>query len=476
MYFLSFIKQCLVFVLLCFILNAFAAPDVFQKEHFQYKAEIAVDTSTPMQMIEIPEFVQSKLYFHDARDIRVYNADGELVPSIVKFEGNKSAASIIKKLSFYPINPDGTELIFNASPVRDKNIALNIEVNVNSEKQSNNKTNTNALVTPQIYIIENPLYTDSVVKDSFASGVITELMIDWEYGFEGIASVNLMTSDDLHSWRILISNDNVADMRFKNRQLHKDTLNVANKAGRYIKLTWLDKQRPIIKGIKARFGQQVVKPNYVWSENLTLQRAEEENITHNTFDTKVSPAFHTDRFRILSKQSNQIYTGVIKTRASEKQQWLYLTGFQFYQVDIEKGRLNSLEQSIGSNNHFLWRIYFQYPQQLDVNRDVALQVNRYPLRLYFLKQGKAPFYLAYSSDSIDRQPEELTHVVTQLLKNTDLHYGNAIVGQPQIVEPEIIVLKPLVDWKKLTLWLVLVLGVMVMLFMAKSLLRQMTTE
>ncbi len=471
------VKTGVVFLSVFFTINASAQPDIFQKEKFQYKADILIDDSSPMQMIVVPESVQSTLYYQDARDIRVYNANGELVPSVVTFEANKVMPSIIKELRFYPINSEGNEIKQDPSINHSANIALNVELTINAENKNTDVPLEDKIQNPGIYIIENSQYEKMQSQSIPVSGGLTQIIIEWEGAFEGIAGLRLESSDDLNNWHNLISKENIVNMRFMDQQLTKNILPISSRASRYIKLIWLDDQRPVIKTIKAKFGQEMLKLNYEWTQNLPLQRVNEKNISPNTFDVHISPAFRADRFRVVTKEMNQIYTGNLKTKKSLKHQWENFTDFQFYQVDTGNGKITSLERFIGTNIDRYWRINFQYPQSPKVNDVVAIQVNRYPLSVYFLRQGNEPFYLAYSNESIAVQPEKLTSIVSGLVEKNAVKYGVAHLSTQSIVEPWVAPLvKTPTDWKKITLWVVLVLGVLLMMFMAKSLFHQMGRE
>ena len=84
-----------------------AQENILSKAHFQYQAEISIDSPKSLQMLRLPEAIQSKLYSRNAQDIRVFNSDDLMLPSLIRYqgkdEGKTAVPPVSKTLSFYPI-------------------------------------------------------------------------------------------------------------------------------------------------------------------------------------------------------------------------------------------------------------------------------------------------------------------------------------------------------------------------------------
>jgi len=107
-----------------------------------------------------------------------------------------------------------------------------------------------------------------------------------------------------------------------------------------------------------------------------------------------------------------------------------------------------------------------------------LKISWIPHHLVFLARGEAPYQLAYGSAKI-KSPEasmdrlfdsigkEQTHLVRKVLPGNETEIGGANNLIPQA---------PPFPWKKFLLWAVLVVGVLILAWMACLLYRQMNAS
>ena len=449
-----------------------AAEENIKRQDFNYQAELIVVSAESVQHLELPEYVQNKLHHQAAQDVRVFNAKGELMPTLIQYQTSQHQPSIVQSIVFFPLQRDAIEQQ-KAIVSKQQQFAVKLEVLLNAENDNvESKENIEQPNQPQSYIIENPEYDENGVKSSADQTQLYQINIHLDPEFDGIAALTLETSNDLNNWQLLVANDSVTHINYRGQQLHKNAINFSGKANRYLKLNWTGTNQPTVKSIDAVLGQGSLKPVYVWSDNLIFKPVVEEGIASNTYQFTVSPAFRTDKIRLLESNSDQIVSGLLSSNHSANKHWMGMTRFQFYHIKNNDNTISVMESSIQPNNNENWRIQFQYPINNAID-DLAFQVNRYPVQLYFLKQGTGPYYLAFGNPSIGPMTDTLSKVMQNVLKISAANYGEASLST---IEKNVISPVSAFAWKKILLWIVLVAGVVIMLWMARSLFKQMTTD
>ena len=121
-----------------------------------------------------------------------------------------------------------------------------------------------------------------------------------------------------------------------------------------------------------------------------------------------------------------------------------------------------------------WKIVLEQPLNLQPQDYPVIRVRLQPQRLVFLAQGEEPFTLAIGSRQVEPQSFSLPdHKLPQDFSaetSSLIILGEEVMlgGEEQLLPP-----KKKADLKTWLLWTVLVLGVLVMGWMARGLLREM---
>lgn len=446
-----------------------AGPNVIQKHKFEYQAEISIDPSYSIQMLAIPEEVQCQLHYPGAIDIRIYNADGEIVPSLIKTDEGGEVTTIDRALAIFPVPTHAQNRRIDPQHLEFKYDNGSIEMRIDSKRLDT--TRNEAGPSPQTYLAINPQFRTDTEK---IPGRLVELRLKLAADFAGIAPMTVQTSPDLNNWHTIISRTNIAHMNFMGQTLSETSIMIRGDADRFLKLTWLGEARPEIYEIESSFRQSFQEPAFAWTAPLPFSAATGDNIPPNTFDFQVSPAFGANRVRLVTEMTNQVYTGRISTRQNEGQGWRQLTDFQFFRIGHGESEIRSLEKSFGSTPNSLWRIQFTYPVERNIRDDITIQVNRYPVQVYFLTQGNGPYFLAFGQKMAVLPVDNLSAVVADVLRQTDNKYGRATLSNIEPVE-QLADTQPM-DWKIMVLWAVLVGGVLLLFWMARELFRQISNE
>ncbi|MCP4412300.1 MAG: DUF3999 domain-containing protein [Gammaproteobacteria bacterium] len=449
-------------------LSLTAAQDEIKQEDFSYQAQLNIDDTKSIQLLELPENVQGKLHHQAAQDLHIYDAKGQVQPLIIKYDSHQTQAAIEHSMVFFPLKAEPQKQQ-GISVSEQQNLAIKLEVLVKPEIEQPVRSETETQ-TPRAYIIENPLYDENIK----AEGKIYQLNLELELDFEGIANLKLETGMDLNRWRTLVVRDSVSQMNFQGQQLNKNTISIKEQAARYLKLLWTGTKAPKINGIKAIVGQKKLKPEFVWSENLNLKLLTTENSadnsTDNTYEFKVSPSFHSNKLRLVTEKDNQIVSGVLAAARTENSNFYAFDNFQFYQIKTNENIVSVVETDMKRQQSQHWRVQFEYPLKVNIE-DIHLQLNRYPASVYFLMQGEAPYTLAFGHPSIQKLPKTITNIMTDVMKISDKNYGIATISS---IEKILVQEEANFNWKLLLLWSALLGGVLMMSWMARSLFKQMS--
>jgi hypothetical protein len=168
------------------------------------------------------------------------------------------------------------------------------------------------------------------------------------------------------------------------------------------------------------------------------------------------------------------YRGKLYSRTTEEQEWRYRVPINQYRLQLEGLTTESSPIDLPDVTDRYWKIVLGQPLNLQSQDYPLIRVRLQPQRLVFLAQGEEPFTLAIGSRQVEPQsfnlpdhklPQEFSAETSSLIiLDEEVMLG----GEEQLLPP-----KKKADLKTWLLWTVLVLGVFVMGWMARGLLREM---
>ena len=479
---MKFFYQVAFVATLFLFLNTFS---IANEKNYLYQADIVLDGSNTTQRIDLPETFQSLMENNDLRRIKIVDSNGNVIPSLVKAESKKQLEFLEYPLGIFPVYGNKKATLMDAENLKFSYDRGNIELNINANTSADNET-VNREQVPSAYILENPQYNESNEAVNF-DGNLYKLTFEWNEGFNGVASMSVQTSDDLNNWLTLVQKDSIAHMSFLEETLVKKEINFPGFAKRYLKISWIGNnvQAPVIHMVSGSWMQQAIMPANVWSNNLLLTPVKAtlenkkgnggeigEEVPPNTFDFIVSPSYKADKFRLVANGKNLMFTGSIKTRRSKSGSWHQFSDFRFYHIETEKGDITHLAKPINPINNNFWRITFNYPNNISLS-DINLQVTRYPLAVYFIKEENKEYKLVYDTSNALNEEQKLSSMISEVLKLTDYKAGYAILKNFEFIEP--VIESEGLNWKKIIIWIVFVSGILLMLIMVRSLVRDMSS-
>ena len=429
-----------------------AAP--YTVDDFAFSANIS-DAKTSLRELGIQESLYEKMQRKDFADLRVFSADGQIVPH--QFSRPESIDSTRQvPLVFYPFNkeqaanPENLRVIINQQAGK-QSLSIN-------QQLGNTATASN---TEYQYIIENPEKTSALCRTK----------LDWTQSKPSmILALKLESSDNLQNWRTLSRNSNVSKLDYAGSQLIRDEIRFSCTKQKYLRLSWLKpEQQTHLKQIQAIYTQNDA-PQMQWKSFGKPHYDKEGNWL---FESNIVAAITQMEF--VAPQDGLLYKGMLYSRNDEKQDWRFHQNVSQYRLNIGETDMRSDAFSLRPNNDRYWKLAIETEGRLNDKQLPEIRAGWAPIQLLFLAQGKGPFTLTIGNPTINPANSNDLNSLIKTYKDSGSSVDKVTLGT--IVENEkYVAAKNKLPWKKIMLWLVLILGTALMGYMAYRLYQQMGKE
>ncbi len=385
----------------------------------------------------------------DLGDVRVLNRDQEEMPYTLRRPQGSSEYSAWVPVPLFPL------------PSLDRPAAESgqLEIKVDDLGAVVSVTGTPSDSPHRAYLLDL-----SGVKP-----VPSELQLQWtQQGREFVGRVRLETSDNLDDWRLLLESTTVAQLRNDAQEVRLDRLTIPVRKARYLRIVQTEGNAPLeLVEVSAR--QRALALPQRRFQVLSPEAGDED-----WFSFDAGGFYPVDRVRVVQDGGggNYLITVRLQSRDDAEAPWRERGLRTFYRTTIA-GRVAQAEPLKVADPDRFWRFSLE-GASLTAPR---LELGWLPDELVFLAQGAAPYVLAYGQAGLEGRPWPLTELLRQLNGGTlptldDL--PEARLGTPEMLGgPERLLAAPEpVDWQRVVLWAVLVLGVLVVGFFALRLLRE----
>ncbi len=408
---------------------------------------VILDTSdrSVVQRLTLPDDVYEWVVRRDLGDLRVFNRDQEEMPYNVRRPYRRNEYSEWESLPVFPLP---------ATEDAEGGLDLRLEV-----------SESGAIIAYQSGS-SAPARTDAYLADASAlSQVPTQMKLRWSSPAQGdvVTRVRVETSDDLNSWQTLIADTAIVRLTNAGGEVLLDRFDLPRRQARYLRVTQLEGNGSLtITGIEVRHRRSEL-PARRW-RTLAGQQSD------GGWEFESGGWFPVDRL-LLTTSGNFLITAQLYSRTSEEDTWRDRGVRTFYRSTVAGAVVESEPLGINDGDRF-WRVELQG----EVLATPELRVGWLPDEVVFLKQGSAPYVLAYGQAGVEARPWPLTELLRKLngskpLDLADVPFARALdaqmLGGPDRLE---LAAAP-VDWRTIILWAVLVLGVVAVGAMAFRLLK-----
>ena len=389
----------------------------------------------------LPLTVYQNTFREDLGDLRVFNADGVVVPFSLS---RPAAQSLIHKtpiaVSVFPLHEgarilvDGVHLTINSA-----GSAVNLQT----------QNGTAAKATVRQYLL------DARALDA----TLSALQLAWPEGSaEYTGRLGIEVSDDLAAWRSLVATAPIANLRANDRTLIENRAEFSPTKAKFWRLSWLGTAPSFeLTGVLAEPAASITEPDRASLEVNGV--ADPKNPREYSFDLGAHPP--VSRVNVLLPDPNSVIDVELSSRSTPSAPSRVITRSGFYRLKTPDAEQQNAPVEISPDTDRYWRARIvgagNSPQS-----PLRLHVEWVPNEVTFLAQGHAPFLLAYGSASADRAEADLSHLPNELeIAPATLGPAQATGGASRLIA------KPApFPRMRVALWSVLLLAVTVLSWMA----------
>lgn len=391
----------------------------------------------------------------DFRDLRVFNAEGErlaysLIPGAARFAESQQRVD----LRLFPLRgPAGRREALPTLRVQRGDDGSIIELN--------------ATVGPST---ATDVLRGWLLDASATDFPLQRLYLQWSAESEGFQRFSIEASDDLDNWRPL-GEGQIAQLSFNGERIDKSEVEWPPTRARYLRLLWLAPEQAVNLSAATVSGtRSTAQPaELVWSQRLNGQVGEEG------VAWSLPLALPLERLRIEVEQANSLAPVLLQGRRDSGAPWAPLARSVLYrlpvdghevvqdQIELPQSPVSQLRLQVDNRGGGLG--------QGEPRLSVALRATE----LLFLARGNPPYRLALGRADAQAGSLPITTLVPGFTPQRLESMGQAAIDG-SIPEVEVVpaTVGPKaggIDWKRVGLWGVLLIGVGVLVLMALSLLR-----
>ena len=436
------------------------AQEELREMDFAYGRKIVLGSESPLYQFKVDAHIYRHITNKRLIDLRIFNHQKELVPLRIR----RDAAPLNKRFTTHDVP------IF---PFYDEPDNSSGRVTLNLKKDSNK--------TVIAFSTDNSRHYPSGIV-GFLMDLGQEkpsprkLVVDLKHGqAEHRLSVKVSYSRDLSHWNPLVSTAALVKMTFKGQSLQRNHIDLPSFSGRYLRLTFS----------KPFQGELSANVTAVYS---SLSQNADRHITHVkgkctstqpfvfTYDTK--GFFPTDRIQLRLPKANRLIKARLSSRADSKFPWSELKTGIFFRLNIDNADLKNSPLTFPVTQDRFYRLEILSGSLPKNGSAPELQLMWYPHECAFVASGEPPFMLVYGNGDLGYEPQvvdELLEAIGQ--KNQETYLGYSRLEPPQVLGgDERLKVSRYSKERQLrwVLWVVLLLSVAGLAFMAYRLFRQMS--
>jgi hypothetical protein len=444
------------------LLLAFATAAAQEKpsEH-PYAAPIALDPGASHYRFTVPAAVYRGASRRDLGDLRVFNASGEPVPYAFAPREPQPAAPALQAVNLFPLYGD-----------REKGIgATNVRV-----QRTQHGTVVNVSVADAVPAARRRLL-GYLIDASDLKAPQEALLLAWQAreGFSGRARVE--GSEDLKSWNSLAANAPILFLEHAGARLERNRVELSGARAKYLRVSFEGVAPDFhLKEVRVELRAEKAEPVREW---VSLRASPGKLAGELLVDTQGH--FPVDRLKLALPQANTVAQIQLSTRERAEEPWRPAASATAYRLTREGGELASPDVRVAVNPDRYWRILVDQKGGGFGAGEVTLELGWLPHEVLFAARGAGPFTLAYGNQLARPGAAPLAAVLPQ---DEKLAAGAARIGEVSgSAPPSASLFSDPVRFfrgvaesreaKKWTLWGVLLVGVLLLGWMAQRLLRDM---
>ncbi|MCB1684144.1 MAG: DUF3999 domain-containing protein [Pseudomonadales bacterium] len=399
------------------------------------RGRVLLDTENLVQRASLDQDVYEWVVREDLGDLRVFNGNGEEIPYALRRPAVTSAHTGWQSLPLFQLPV--AEALEGAA-------AVNIELGDGGAVVAVHGSNA-SVDHSRAFLIDASHYDLPVA----------EIDVGWQADLENrISRFRVESSDDLDQWSTVLNSTTLAALETNGQRVQVNRIALNGVRSRYLRLTSLAGTEPIpITHIRVR-SKHSQAPERHWK---TLPASPVEG--GYEFDT--GGLFATDRVSLTMESASYLIEAQLYSRNRPAGPWQDRGVRNFYRVAVDHegtAAVTGDPVSYATTRDRYWRA----EPTPDPGLALSLRIGWLPDELLFLRQGPAPYTLAYGKADTPGRQWPVQEMLDRLDKDatwdslplTGLSEARTLAGEAALVPRP----APL-DWQSILLWVVLVAGV-----------------
>lgn len=440
---------------LCVALSAVAQD---KPADFKSLAALSLSGEGPWYRLELPLAAQLNARQVDLSDIRVFNAAGEpQAYALAREQVQTHEQRSLTDVKWFPL--------YNSADAGEAAPSVRVQSNASG-------TLVEVQPASQLEVGEEVL-RGWLLDASAIKAPLQQLLLDWTTEREGFQRFSIEASDDLLHWQSW-GEGQVARLSFADERIEQHEVGLPGQSARYIRLLWHSPQSaPVLTSAQLQSSRTSSLPlPLLWSQPLAGSSTKAGEYTW-----QLPASLDVERLQVELNQPNSLAPVMLYGRRDSSLPWQPLSSGLLY-------RLTQNGQDVVQNDV---QLSGQTVQQLKLTVDErggglgaeapALRVAVRGTQLVFLARGAGPYTLALGNPTVAAANLPLATLIPDYSPQRLKTLGQARIEgaaqlTPSAVTPATAALASGPDWKKIALWVVLLLGVLALAGMAFSLLRK----
>jgi Protein of unknown function (DUF3999) len=389
----------------------------------------------------LPLSVYQNTFREDLGDLRVFNAEGVVVPFSLSRPG---AQSLIHKtpiaVPMFPLH-EGARILIDG-----------VHLTINSAGSAVNLQTQNGIPV-------NASVRQYLLDARGLDATLSALQLGWPDGApEYTGRLIVEVSDDLAAWHSLAAAAPIANLRANGQTLIENRVDLPPTKAKFWRLSWLGMAPSFeLTNVLAEPAASLTEPDRASLDVGGI--TDPKNLREYTFDLGAHPP--VSRVNVLLPDLNSVIDVELSSRLATNAPWRVIMRSGFYRLKTPDAEQQNATLKVSPDTDRYWRARIlgaaNSPQS-----PLRLHVEWIPNEVTFLAQGHAPFLMAYGNATANRAEANLSH-----LPDT-LEIAPATLGPAQVTGGATrLIAKPApFPRMRVALWSVLLLAVAVLGWMA----------
>ncbi len=423
--------------------------------YFSYSGMLDGEGNGILKELVLPESVYLSAQTLELRDVRVINQNGEWAKSAIKTSDTPDVQREAEVLSVFTIEGGSTsdlqEMQLHVTRDADGSVVSIVSGDLPDRQKR------------IAYLVDN---SESELD-------VSELQLSWEKTTSNfLTTISVEGSDDLLSWQILNGGTVISQIDNGSEMIVHDSVELKPFHYTYMRITWRGEQdlAPLVSVSAVRLHSLPTEIEY--DHAITLQ-AVPDKIGHYQF---ALPAAIPMRSLVFTPQNSvNLYKGGIYSRSDNKEKWHVRRKFSVHTTSVGQTELNTVKMA--SHPDRFWKLEFSRDSSFDPEHPPAVSIRWIPAKLVFVAEQGDQYRLLVGHHKAPAINQSVGRMIL------DLHeQKNSNIDQLQLVDlsanrnyQEYRAIEPF-PWEKSLLWFVLILGIAIMMWMVRSLARQLSAS